>query len=123
LGRWAYDFRWDERVAEWDADQERKRLTVIDKERKEMIERHSLIAQTMLDLVATKLATLDPAKITVQDLTRWVEVATKLERICKGEPSEENNRTMGNIVNIIWQGNPPEWAKQLPGVRQVEPDS
>jgi hypothetical protein len=88
IERWSVVHEWGERVADYDADQDLAQREEIEIRRQEMAERHANLATTMLARAAAGLREMDPSKINPAQLARFVEVASKLERLSRGEPSE-----------------------------------
>ncbi|MCZ7478926.1 hypothetical protein [Micromonospora sp. WMMC273] len=86
LMQYAYEYRWSDRAEAHDRDQdrlERERLLVL---RREMLARHRKLAAGMLGKAITSLQNLQPAQMTPTDITRFVKLATDLERVALGEP-------------------------------------
>ena len=88
IGEWSSKYEWVKRVAAWDAEQDRiarqKQLQDIKKMRK----RHAALASTMLIKAATALQTLKDEEISASEISRMVDVASKLERISRGDVGE-----------------------------------
>lgn len=88
ISKWSSTWNWVERVTAWDIEQERlARKDQIEKIKK-MRQRHASLATNMLAKVTKKLSTMDENDLTPQDMKAWVEVATKLERMSRGDSSE-----------------------------------
>lgn len=96
MDRWSVRHQWVNRVTEFDAEQDRKKLLEVEELRKEMAERHARIGQQMLNAVAKRLVgtedgkvdPIDPNILTPTELARITEVASRLERLARGEPTE-----------------------------------
>jgi hypothetical protein len=83
---WSQLNRWQDRVMAWTIELDR-----LDRESKmaairEMNERHSRIAQTMIGLAAQRLRGLNPDELSAGELRRWFMEAARLERGTQGEP-------------------------------------
>ena len=88
IQRWAGEQNWHERVAAWDAEQDRiARQAQVD-EIKKMRKRHSDLANAMLVKAARALQRIPEDEIKAGDVSRMVETAAKLERISRGDVGE-----------------------------------
>lgn len=89
MERWSAKYDWVKRAAAWDDEQERLEREAKEKQRlkdiAKMRERHAGIAVSMLLKAATALQTIPPEDIKAQDISRMVDVASKLERISRGD--------------------------------------
>lgn len=92
IGRWSKDNKWVERVTAWDDEQERKEREIAQKEQakaiREMRKKHADLASAMLIKAAKALAKIPDDEIKAGDMTRMVDVASKLERISRGDVGE-----------------------------------
>ena len=53
-----------------------------------MAERHVKVAKAFLLIIAQALQQIDPAQLSPSDMAKWLDVATKLERLSRGVPTE-----------------------------------
>ena len=92
MGRWSRNFDWVERAACWDDEQDRIEREIAQREQaqaiKNMRKRHAEIANAMLIKAAKALKRLPEDEIKPQDVSRMVDVASKLERISRGDVGE-----------------------------------
>lgn len=92
IGRWSSEGKWVERVAAWDDEQERKEREIAQKEQakaiREMRKKHADLASAMLIKAAKALSKIPDDEIKAGDMTRMVDVASKLERISRGDVGE-----------------------------------
>ena len=92
ISEWSVKFNWVERVEAYDDDQERKEREMLEKERlndiKKMRERHADLAVEMLEKAARALQAIPDVEGRASDVTRMVDVASKLERISRGDVGE-----------------------------------
>lgn len=88
VGEWSAKHKWVDRVAEWDAEQDRiarqEHLAAV----KEMRKRHADLGKGMLLKAARALNRMKEEDIKPGDVSRMIEVATKLERISRGDVGE-----------------------------------
>lgn len=102
IEQWCTKYGWVERVAEWDNEQDRIEREIAQKEQvkaiKKMRERHIDIACRMLDKAAETLSELDTEDIKASDIPRIVDIATKLERISRGDVGEVIEERHGEAV-------------------------
>lgn len=89
MKRWSAANNWVERAAAWDDEQERIEREVAEKERvkqiKAMRKRHASIATAMLIKASQALQELPADEVKASDISRMVDVASKLERISRGD--------------------------------------
>lgn len=92
IGRWSREHGWVDRAAKWDDEQERIEREKAQKEQakaiREMRKRHADLAQVMLIKSAKALARMPDDEIKPGDISRMVDVASKLERISRGDVGE-----------------------------------
>lgn len=92
IGRWSRTYGWVERAAKWDDEQDRLEREIAQKEQqkaiKDMRKRHADLGQAMLIKAARALAKIPDDEIKPQDISRMVDVASKLERISRGDVGE-----------------------------------
>lgn len=102
MARWSGNHDWVERAAQWDSEQDRvARQQQLD-EIKKMRKRHAGIANQMLLKAAEALQNLDPEEIKAQDVSRMVDVASKLERISRGDSETIiEERDGGEAINPV----------------------
>lgn len=93
---------WVERVEAWDSYQLKLAHQDQLKEIKKMRKRHATIATTMLTKVTKKMQQMEAEELTPQDIKAWVDVATKLERLSRGDSSEViEERDGGQALNPV----------------------
>lgn len=88
MERWSSQWKWVERVAAWDIEQERLARNEQAEEIRKMRKRHASIATSMLAKVTKRMQNMPPEELTPQDIKAWVEAASKLERLSRGDSSE-----------------------------------
>lgn len=102
INRWSRENGWVERAAKWDDEQERIEREIAQKEQvkaiKDMRKRHADLGQAMLIKAARALAKLPDDEIKPQDISRMVDVASKLERISRGDVGEVVEERVGETA-------------------------
>lgn len=88
IGRWSQKHNWVERVAAWEEEQDRLIRIELTKDIGAMRKRHADLANAMLVKAARALQRIPDDEVKASDITRMVDVATKLERISKGDVGE-----------------------------------
>jgi len=92
IKRWSAKFDWVKRAAAWDDEQDRISREIAqreqEKEIKNMRKRHSELAKKMLDTAEAALEAFDIDEIKPADVSRMVDIASKLERISRGDVGE-----------------------------------
>ena len=88
LDKFSMDFGWVDRAAAWDREQDRvaqkAQLAAIKKMRRE----HADLGYSMLIKAARAMKRLPDDEIKASDISRMVEVGSKLERIARGDVGE-----------------------------------
>lgn len=102
MGRWSRTYDWVERAAAWDSEQDRiirqQQLDDIKKMRK----RHASLAEDMLLKAAQALKFIPEDEVKASDISRLVEVGSKLERISRGDSGEVvEERDGGEAINPV----------------------
>lgn len=92
LSRWSAKFDWVNRAALWDDEQDRiERKEAQEAQAREirnMRKRHANLAVSMLEKAAKALKTIPDDEVRAGDISRMVDVASKLERISRGDVGE-----------------------------------
>ena len=102
MAKWSSLWKWVERAAAWDIEQEnlarKDQIEAIKKMRK----RHATLATQMLAKVTKKMSKMSADELTPQDIKAWVETASKLERMSRGDTSEViEERDGGAAINPV----------------------
>ena len=103
LGEWSAKYNWLERAMAYDDYLERKKREEKEKAILEMAERHARLAMAFQQRIAQRLQEIDPAELSPADMARWLDIATKLERLSRGEPTEIGKQeiSLPAIVEVI----------------------
>ena len=92
ISRWSYTHGWVDRAAKWDDEQERLEREIAQREQakaiREMRKRHAKLAEDMLTKSAKALKRIPVDEIKPADISRMVDIASKLERISRGDVGE-----------------------------------
>ncbi len=92
MARWSSNNNWVDRVAAWDAEQDRIMRELARKEEakaiRDMRKRHADLANAMLVKAAKALKAIPDDEVKAGDISRMVDVASKLERISRGDVGE-----------------------------------
>lgn len=102
MSKWSSQWKWVERAAAWDIEQENLARKDQIKEIKEMRKRHASLATQMLAKVTKRMLKMPEEELTPQDVKAWVETASKLERLSRGDTSEViEERDGGAAINPV----------------------
>lgn len=105
IERWSRRDNWVNRVAAWDSEQDRIEQEILRQENikaiKRMRERHATLAESMLEKAAAALEMFPEVLIKPQDISRMVAVASKLERLARGDVSEVIEERDGGRVSPV----------------------
>lgn len=102
MARWSTTYNWVERAAAWDSEQDRVLRQQQLNDIKKMRKRHADLAEDMLLKAAQALKFIPVDEVKASDLSRMVEVASKLERISRGDSGEVvEERDGGEAINPV----------------------
>jgi hypothetical protein len=88
LGDWSVKYNWVDRAAAYDDYIEGKKREKKEKAILEMADRHVKLSKAFQQRLAQRLQQIDPSELSPSDMAKWLDVATKLERLSIGEPIE-----------------------------------
>lgn len=105
LERWSSRYRWVERAAAWDEEQDRQARAAQLEAIKEMRERHAREAMMLQKKAIERLNSMDPRELSAADVLRFLIEAAKLERLARGEPEtiQEHRNEWVDAVLAAWQ--------------------
>jgi hypothetical protein len=95
---WSRRFNWVARVLAWDEEVDRKAREEEIQQAKEMRTRHIKMAQALQQKAIEKLRTIKADDLEIEQLLRFIEMGTRLERLSRGEPDaiiEERDFVLG----------------------------
>ena len=102
LEKWSTEYDWVKRVAAWDAEKDRVARQAQLTDIIEMRQRHAAIAKKMLDTADSALNNIRPDDVSTSEIARLVEIASKLERISRGDVGEViEERDGGETVSPV----------------------
>lgn len=98
--KWSSLYNWTKRADLWDDELDRQTREEIAKGRTSMVKNHIGIAQAMLTKALKALQRIPEDALTAQDIARMVDIASKLERLSRGDVTErtEGTRTVAGEV-------------------------
>jgi len=85
---WSSKYDWVTRAQAYDDYIEKKKREEKEKAILDMAERHAKLSMAFLQRVAQRLQQIDPSELSPADMAKWLDVATKLERLSRGVPTE-----------------------------------
>ena len=88
IDQWGRNNQWVSRIAAWDDEQDRLTRETLIKGITAMRKNHADVAYEMLQKARAALQSLPLEEMTMTDIARAVDVASKLERLSRGEPTE-----------------------------------
>jgi hypothetical protein len=77
---WCSQFRWRERAADYDRYTDKLKQAEVRKTIEEQGEQHRAVTRKMLTVVEKKLDLMNPADLTQNTVTEWVETAIRADR-------------------------------------------
>lgn len=93
LHKLATVWKWVQRAQAWDREEDRLYVEGLAEQRRDMAKRHARIASALQAKLVTRLQNLDPSKLSPGDVARWLEVATRVERLALGLPDSTTAHT------------------------------
>ncbi|MEH1014657.1 hypothetical protein V6U90_16285 [Micromonospora sp. CPCC 206060] len=93
LHKLATRWRWVQRAQTFDREQDRLYAEGLAERRRDMADRHARIASALQAKLVARLQSLDTAKLSPGDIARWLEVATRVERLALGLPDSTTAHT------------------------------
>lgn len=102
MERWSTEHDWVKRVAAWDAEKDRVARETQLKDIIDMRQRHAAIAKKMMDTADNALNNIKPDEVSTNEIARLVEIASKLERISRGDVGDViEERDGGTAVDPV----------------------
>lgn len=98
MNRWSMRYDWVKRAEAWDAEQDRILAKAQLDDIKKMRKRHADVASAMIIKAAKALQRIPEDEIKAGDISRMVDVASKLERISRGDVGEVVEERQGEAV-------------------------
>ena len=102
MQQWSRKYGWVERAAAWDEEQDRIKREAAQREQieaiKQMRKRHTKVAVKMIDKAEAAIDEILAGEIKPADIPRIVDIATKLERISRGDVGEVVEERHGESV-------------------------
>ena len=98
IKRWSSKNNWIKRVASWEDEQDRLIRIELTREIGAMRKRHANLAYAMLVKAANALKKIPENEIKASDIGRMVDVASKLERISRGDVGEVIEERQGEAA-------------------------
>ncbi|MEU8333381.1 hypothetical protein [Micromonospora sp. NPDC048839] len=93
LHKLASTWKWVQRAQTWDREEDRLYAEGLAEQRRDMARRHARIASALQAKLVTRLQSLDASKLGPGDIARWLEVATRVERLALGLPDSTTAHT------------------------------
>lgn len=101
LVKYSMDFAWMDRAAAWDREQDRQAQKAQLAAIKRMRKTHADLGSAMLVKAAKALKSLSDDEIKAGDISRMVEVGSKLERIARGDVGEVIEEREGENLPVV----------------------
>lgn len=93
LHKLASTWRWIQRAQAFDREGDRIYAEGLAERRRDMADRHARMASALQAKIVARLQALDASKLTPGDIARWLEVATRVERLALGLPDSTTAHT------------------------------
>jgi len=102
LYQWSSRWLWLDRASQYDGWLQRGRDEALVEQRREMNDRHAMLARAMSAKVAARIQALQPAELSPGEVGRWMQVISMVERLALGEATERVARdgSPDTVVNV-----------------------
>ena len=115
--KWSAQNNWQERVRQYENHLQKVATKAAEKARTEMLARHANEAMLMQQIALQKLREVNPETVTVGDAVKMVDVAVKVERLARGEPTENVKEETSGEVKVLYfpmkANTLEEWAEEV----------
>lgn len=103
IRRWYTKWSWRDRVDAWDEELDRIAREKQEQERAEMAERHIKESLMLQQKIIERMQELRSKELTPNDIARWLDIAVKIERLSRGEPTEIGKQevTLPKVVEVV----------------------
>lgn len=103
LSGYSSKYKWRERVKAYDLHREKQRREKHEKDLDEMYEKHAVLGRSLLTKAMKKLLETPEDMLTINDVTKLLDLGFKTERISRGETIEgklRNKKLEAEIENL-----------------------
>lgn len=101
MEKWSKAHNWVERAEQWDLEQDKILRKQQVEDIKKMRKRHADLAQAMLVKAAMALNKIPVEEIKPSDITRMADVASKMERISRGDVGDVVEERQGESISAV----------------------
>lgn len=98
MEKWSKKYSWVSRAEQWDLEEDRLIRVALTKDIGAMRKRHTKVAEAMILKAAKALQRIPDDEIKAQDVSRMIDVATKLERISRGDVGDVIEERQGEAA-------------------------
>mgnify|MGYP001583717934 CR=1 FL=1 len=88
IHRWSARWSWVDRAEAYDDHMDRLHRKQQEKERLDMLRRHAGVALAFMGKAVEGLKEIKAEELSNMDRARWVDLAVRVERLSRGEPTE-----------------------------------
>lgn len=109
IDRWKSRWEWEDRVREYDNDQERKVKKEAEKGLRQMYNRQVKVAMTMQAKALAALEQLDIEALSPKDIKEYIKIATDLERLNRqmsagtAEEAAQNSESIADMITSAYE--------------------
>ncbi len=115
--KWSSSNNWQERVRAYENHLQKIAVKAAENARLEMLSRHANEAMLMQQIALQKLREIDPDTVSVGDAVKMVDVAVKVERLARGESTENVKEETTGEVKVVYfpmkANTLEEWSEQV----------
>lgn len=106
MAGWSSRWRWVDRVAAWDAEEDRIFREEVARQRIAVARKQAAVAALMLQKATTRLQSIDADKLTATELERWMRTATDIERqalVLDEQTADTIKQAAGAVTQLVAQ--------------------
>ena len=109
IRRWKEHWEWEDRVREYDNDQERKAKKEAEKGLRQMYNRQVKVAMTMQAKALAALEQLEIEAMSPKDIKEYIKIATDLERLNrtlsagKADEAAQNSESIADMITSAYE--------------------
>lgn len=100
ITEWSTEHDWVARAAAYDDHMDELVRAKLEKQRLDMAERQADVARAMIEKARERIKNIDLEDMSPQDVARWVDVATKTERLALGEPTDNVREEVHGSIDL-----------------------
>lgn len=102
--RWSCRYNWESRIQRWNNEQMKVFRDAVLEETRTAAKEHIRLSRDIQKIIDERLKTFDAKKLNADNLAKWFDISTKIERLALEQPTENvglSNPAGGELTNRI----------------------